>query len=377
MSKTTISAKKVSKKIKPWSNEHEKLYTRLYNLYAKQTQQDINKEDYIIKLKRPLLSFIDNLPQSNSSKKALHFMVGRYLELKNDRYYETYLKRGSDLMKEVNKDEQDNQQTEREVVNYKPLNYYLNLLNEIKNKDSNQYLLLAMLTLQPPVRSSFYNSAMFIFKKEEDDKENNFIYYNNSTKKMFYIVNNDKVKNTKQYSDNKNTYIEVENPDLKEMIFKSYVDTPRYFLFENSEGEPYAYETLLRWLRKITNLTGVSINMFRSAHVNELYHKSSATTNDKKKLALQMRHSLSAAESFYYKVLPEQTLTGECDDIKQQLEITRNELTSCQSKKEDEKNYNKKRYDVIYRLNKLKKNPKPSSIAIYNLVYNENEKKWE
>jgi hypothetical protein len=98
-------------------------------------------------------------------------MVGRFLEINNDRYYETYLKKGSDLMKQVNIDEQDNQQTEREILSYRPLNYYKNLLNETQ-EGSNQYLFLAMLTLQPPLRSSFYNTCQFIFKNEDDDKEN-------------------------------------------------------------------------------------------------------------------------------------------------------------------------------------------------------------
>jgi hypothetical protein len=372
--KKTIKTTKQAKKAKPWSTQHDKLYTRLYNLYIK-AGHNADKENYIITERRDLLGFIDNLQQSNSSKKALMFMVGRYLELHNDRYYEIYLKRGSELMKEVNEEEQNNQQTEREILNYKPLNYYLNLLNEIENKSSYQYMLLAMLTLQPPVRSSFYNSAYFIFKKEEDDKENNFIYYNNSTKKMFYIVNNDKVKNTKQYANNKNTYIEIENTQLKDIILKSYVDSPRDYVFENENGDAYTYETLLRWLRAITRLPGVSINMFRSAHVNELYHKSSTTTNDKKKLALQMRHSMGAAESFYYKTLPEQTLNGECDDIKQQLDITKNDLQQCQDKKEDDKAYNKKRYDVVYRLNKYGKTPLKSSIDKYNLIFKGG--KWE
>ena len=33
-----------------------------------------------------------------------------------------------------------------------------------------------MLILQPPIRTSFQNSAKFIFKKTDDDRQNNLIF---------------------------------------------------------------------------------------------------------------------------------------------------------------------------------------------------------
>ena len=44
---TTIRSK-TAKKVKVWSAEHDKLYTRLYNLYVKHTgKNNIDKDNYI------------------------------------------------------------------------------------------------------------------------------------------------------------------------------------------------------------------------------------------------------------------------------------------------------------------------------------------
>ena len=65
----------------------------------------------------------------------------------------------------------------------KPLSYVQDILN---NYDFNlvledkaiqfKYVLLAMVILQPPIRTSFYNSAKFMFNKSDDDNQTFFLY---------------------------------------------------------------------------------------------------------------------------------------------------------------------------------------------------------
>ena len=64
--------------------------------------------------------------------------------------------------------ENENQQDEKEIENYKPHNYFIDILNSV-NVDNiqtkighYQYLLLALLTYQPPLRTNFYVSAKII-----------------------------------------------------------------------------------------------------------------------------------------------------------------------------------------------------------------------
>jgi hypothetical protein len=363
------ATKKVTKNAKTliWSKEHEGLYTRLFNkLYN--DGYDVEKETYIQTNKRMLLSYISDVPVEDGSKKALYFMVGRFLEIQKDRYAETYKKAGYDLYVKINQAEHNNEQSERERTNYQSLAYYENILKEDYDDDY-EFLLLSMLTYQPPVRSSFYNSAIFIDKKKDNDLIHNFLYFDNAHKKIYYIVNDDKVKNNRQYMNNQNSYIEVESPILKSILRKSYEENPRTYVFENNESG-YSYDSLLRKLRKITKISAISINMFRSAWVNEYYHDKKTTLNDKKKLALKMRHSIDAAEAYYYKVFDheDEPFTGEeCEEVKHKYAALQQEKRATQDTKILEKAHNKKRYDVVYNLNKKGIKPLKSSIEKYDL----------
>jgi hypothetical protein len=250
----TKKAKVVKKVVFEWTDQHTALHIRLFNHYVKQTP-DAKLETYINKYKKYLATFILELGQSDSSTKALYFMVARWLQINkvDDRYISIYQELGFELMKKITSHEHDQTQTNKEKINYRPLSFFINILDiKIDEIESDPYLLLTMLTLQPPIRSSFYHTATFITQEKQNDKINNFILINNKTKKIFYIVNDDKVKNGRQYSNNKNSHIEVENSVLKNLLRLSIKSKPRTHLFENPEDDSFAYSTLLRWLRNIT-----------------------------------------------------------------------------------------------------------------------------
>lgn len=350
-----------------WTKEHDKLYTRLYNKAVKEFD-DLDKDTYILQQKRNLLGFIQKQPLGDSSKKSLYFMVSRWLQINkpDDRSIKTYQEYGYQLMKKIEHDEQENTQTEKETLYYRPLSYFNEILENTKDKESQGYLFLALLTLQPALRSNFYNSAMIIESIRDNDKKNNFVYINRSTNKVKFIVNDDKVKNTMQYGNGKHTIIDVESRELSDLIIDSFDSDYRLYLFDNDDAEPINYSTLLRKLRKITKLPGITVNMFRSAHVNELYNKSGTTQNQKKALALKMRHSLSAAQAFYFKIIGE---VEDCDEAKAELAAIKKDREINETGRVDEIKFNKKRYDVIYRLNKIGNKPKQSSIDKYNLKF--------
>ena len=90
-----------------------------------------------------------------------------------------------------------------------------------------QYLLLAMLTYHPPVRTDFYTTASFIRTKIENDKIHNFIRIDRKGKiKVQYIINNDKVSKTKVYNMNKDlSTIPIIDQNLADLINNSYIKT--------------------------------------------------------------------------------------------------------------------------------------------------------
>ena len=204
-----------------WSKQHEKLYSMLYN-YMNKNFKNINEYSFINENKRQLMSIIEkNNNWSSSSKESLFFMIARFLMIDNpnDKYVKLYQEAGFKLLQENRAKENENQQDEKEIENYKPHNYFIDILNSVNVDDIQtkighyQYLLLALLTYQPPLRTNFYVSAKIIRSMKENDKTNNFIWISRKGSiKIFYIVNDDKVSKTKIYAMNKNlSYIKLED----------------------------------------------------------------------------------------------------------------------------------------------------------------------
>lgn len=302
-------------------------------------------------------------------------MIKKHLEMTNDRYFNSYSEEANRLYRLVENAERDNTQTDKEKENYRPLEYYKEFLAKYDAPTSYEYLFLALLTLQPTVRASFYSSAIFTNSLKNNDKINNYIVVDRSKKKCYYIINNDKVSNTQGFQNGKNSIIEIEDDHLKDLLYYHYTDsleTGRQLVFETPQGTQMSTLYMMRMLRRMLGFD-TNVNMFRSAHINDLYHKQNVTANQRQKLARQMRHSTDAGLNYYYKTdladINKTSNDEEEDLIKttQQLRICEDEKQSKIKKDNDKKIYDKKRYDVIYRLNKFGKQPLQSSIEKYNL----------
>ena len=166
-------------------------------------------------------------------------MCARYLNNKQDqRYSKLYSEAVVKYMKSTRKKENENQQDDKEIENYRDRPYFLKILNSINYNDIKtieahyQYLILALLTLQPPIRTSFYTTAQFITLDKEDNKQDNFICIDRQeTLKVYYIINKDKASNYKLYNMNKDlNKIKIENETLTKLIYNSYLNYPRKYL---------------------------------------------------------------------------------------------------------------------------------------------------
>ena len=78
-------------KMKPWTAQHQKLYSMLYN-YIKTQITEADKDNFIDTYKRKLMSMIQNNNKwADSSKEGILFMCARYLHNNNDvRYSKLY-----------------------------------------------------------------------------------------------------------------------------------------------------------------------------------------------------------------------------------------------------------------------------------------------
>jgi len=381
---------------KEWSKQNEKNYTWLYN-YIKTIYKDIDNDDFefVDKYKRQIMSLIENNEKwSDNSKQVLLFTVAKYLKLfGNKKYADLYSKKGHEYMEKNIKHENQNKQDEKEIENYRNHQYFENILNninydEIKSiKSHYEYLLLSLLVLQPPIRTSFYTTAKFLRKKDDNDNNNNYVWITKrGIIKCYYIINNDKVKNTREYSNKNLSKIEIENKNLCNLIYDSFIKFPRKYLFEHNE-KPISQNTILNYLRNITNVDKINFDIMRSSYINYFYEKN-RSMDEKQKLSNQMRHSVITQQRNYLKVDKDK---DELNDQEKDLKIIElqneiinlnkkiQELQKLEIKNEDipidDKKYKKKRRDVIYMLNKGSL-PRDSTLQKYNIVYDEQLKKY-
>ena len=200
----------------------------------------VDEYSYIDDNRRNLMTIIEkNEKWSNKSKEALLFMVAKYLRSttnnKNERYSKLYSQAGYNLLLKNREKEHENKQDSKESINYREHQYFINILNDIDYDNIKtltahyQYLLLSLLTYQPPLRTNFYLTCKIINRKNDNDKTNNFIRIDKRGKlKAYYIVNNDKVSNTKTYNINKDlSKIKIEDKKLCELLEKSYEKYPK------------------------------------------------------------------------------------------------------------------------------------------------------
>ena len=146
---------------------------------------------------------------------------------------------------------------------------------------------------------------------------------------------------------------------------------PRKYLFELNE-KPITQPTFLNWLRKITGVDEINNDIMRSSYINWFY-SIERSTNEKEKLAQQMRHSAKTAQTNYLKIIDKKE--NNCDELKEKVVELQNEnkkiTEDCpkENNKKDQKIYNKRRRDLIYQLNKYNRVVRESSLKTYNITY--------
>ena len=368
-----------------WSNAHEARYNALFNYFKNILHLNITREDYIDKMnKREIFKYImNNAKWTDGTKESYLLMVARKLNiLKNYRQAKQFSEQGFEFMKSRGDAEGNNQLDEREKESWRPHQYFIDILNNVHQQGSisiSQHLkilLLTILTYQPPLRTSFYTTALILRRKEDNDKKHNYIYINRrGSSKVQYIVNKDKASNYKQYSMHKNlSFIDVEG-EAKKAISESEQNFPRNFLFEIN-NEPISESTLLRWLREITGVPKITIDIMRSSYITWFY-ETHPHFNDREKLGKVMRHSQKTAQLNYNKVFATEHLEDTCRDAKKelveknlQLKELQNQLMAYQENKPMETTYKKRRRDIMYQVNTKKRSPRDTTLKKYGISKN-------
>lgn len=381
----------------PWSDFHQKKYKQLYDKLLT-IDNNINKDNYLLKYnKRKLLSFIKNLELSESSKESFMFMVARYLEINkpNDSSISDFKNVGYKYKVNRQDKEGENQLDIKEKESYQNLQYFKELLKQknienIKNKSEHYgYLLTALLTLQPPLRTDFYLTCKFSDGKKLRDGENYLVIQRTKDfTRLFYKIGKDKVSETKYYKSKPDlSVVEIQSKELINIILKSYELYERTYLFQNNNNGQLKADTLLKYLKQFTNINGLTISMMRSIYITDKYNER-LSYKDKEQLANKMRNSVVTASRNYYKLLDNNNQLSKDEELekyKKQIELLKlennklkNEITELKKQVENDNinnsEYKKKRHDVISYANKKGAIIRDSTMQKYNINFNEQKK---
>jgi hypothetical protein len=376
-----------------FTESHAKIIDTLFNKYVR-TYPDADYDTFLVKSPfRKMFKYIDEDSVGIGSKKQTLFAIARFFEVENvnKAKFKQYITKAQELREELDTQEAQNTQTEKEKIAYRDHDFLLNVVSKYDIEESDfkkniKQLALALTVLHPPVRSDFYVTSQIIFQKADDDKVHNFIFVNRRTKKIMYIINNDKVTKTRSYAMKpalKN--IEIKDKKLKAMINYSVTNFPRKHTLQTKEGQqekPISQKTLNEYFRSETGSVGFTTDTLRSSYINWFYrlHKAHAK---REVLAHQMRHSVMTSLIYYFKDLDADSDKEKVDATPEAIETLENDnillegkLEMCEDSKNIDKQYKKRRYDLIYSLNKKGSAPKNSTIDRYAIQFNDETNKY-
>jgi len=356
--------------LKPWSQTQAKKYNWLYN-YMNKNYTNVERLTYILDYKTTLINIIDSSKWSDSSKEGLFFMISRYLynNDNNDPYIKIYSQKGFNISRIIEKKEGANIQNNNELINYRDHSYFMNILKNYDrepNKEHLPHLLLSMITLQPPLRTSFYTSVKFLTNIKDNNFTDNYLFFDN--KECYYIVNTDKISK-KRGTD----IIYIVNNDLINLLKYSYYQNKRTYIFEK-DGVQATQADILRYLRAITKVKGINMDIMRSSYITHYYKNKSY--GEKNNIAHDMRHTQATGSKNYFKLI-EDDRENDINDIsilKNKIKIL--ELEKEEAAKKDISNDKKKRNDIIYKINLKGVTPKPSTLLKYNITLDDNNKAY-
>jgi hypothetical protein len=248
----------------------------------------------------------------------------------------------------------------------------------------NRFLLLSLLTDQPPLRTSNYHSMILIIDDETKISENekkNYIFVKKENDKYsgFFIIRDDKQSNNKFLKEKKVVIDDkiIISPELSKNIYLSYDVKERNTIFHEIDDN----DKLLYLLKKTTFNEGITFNICRSSYkIHQHYLNKFMSFSEKEDLSKQMRHSVNTADINYYKVdvlsdYSEEKYKTKVNDIigkvKDYVEIIKKHALLFDDEEIKIKQIKKKRYDIIRVANKNKTKIRETSVSLYDIKYDE------
>jgi len=270
----------------PFNKNYKSLipfHTQIYEYIDKKYTNENSKRVHLSSLAK--LFKIYNGENSSLYKKysKLAIKLQKQIELKN-------------LSQEVNENRKDNYLTFNNILNKREEYKKLFLEHPEDHKINQQYLILCLYTMQPPIRQE-YKDMKFVSSVPHDKTKN---YILKKFDKYFVIINKDKI--SKNYT-NKDLF-ELSS-ELCSTIDESLKYYPRkYILSLNTNGEKQigkqGFEAILK---SIFDEKRIGVDMIRSAYITHVYDNKKITMREKTEIASKMRSSIAMANTNYHKIV--------------------------------------------------------------------------
>ena len=335
-----------------------------------------------------LLKFILSLDIGNGSKEAFLFTVSKYLSIhdKTNIHIDKFVREGKKLMLKTKEADGDNLVDIQHADSYQSYDYFLKIITtkDYKNINNivehNQHLLLSLLFLNPPLRTSYYSTAILTKKIEyKQNDTNNYLLlkHNLGSDRAYIVINKDKVSNSRSFSDPIKSTIEIINKDLVALLYWSFEKFKRRYLFESDKKTKVSDDTIRNYLRRASKLKNINIDIVRSIYITHRYNTDTKTANQRQELAIKMRHDQKTAAASYYKIISRDDTASKNEnevikELKQTIEALNIQINDLKSKleevtpAEDSKLFLKRKSDIQARL-KAGKNVKPDTIQKYGI----------
>lgn len=369
------------KNVKTWHNNVEDIKSSLNDL---KWVFDNNK-----KIGKYIKDNYDNNNTLSSHYSTLSLIIKEYEDDDiAEKFRDLSVKHKKIVDKEYDKQEpKENQIDFDDIVDKRKEYKKIYLENKTKKNIMFKYLILALYTYQAPLRADY--ADMEIYNKNPPKNNKNYIWKKNN--KWIIVINNDKVSDTYGRGE-----IEIESIQLNKLINETIEQYDRKYLLSliTDPNKPLGKQNFIRLLNEIFKPEKIGVQIFRSAYITNKYSNKKFTIEDKKKLALMMRHSYEIASHAYHKITgtnKEENKRG--PKIKNDDEDKKKEAKKKYNKKYRDKNLNiynehsKKYYaenkDEVLRkkalsyYNKGNKKPTKKTIEKYNLKYDKRSKSWK
>ena len=225
---------------------------------------------------------IENLDFLNNPKEVFSKLKDRKITMKRNilssilvllsavesesRLYKTYSDKLLELTMEYKRQQDKNEKTETQIKNWVEHSELINIAKKMikKNPGSQDALIAALYSYQPPTRLDFYSMEIVGPKDELDSGKNYLVIQSQRTKR--FVFNDYK-------SANKYNTIEIKvNKQLNTVINKFLKLNPgRKYLLQNKQGLPLTRNNLGKKLPVIFKDTGkhVTLNIIRHVYISE------------------------------------------------------------------------------------------------------------